>query len=56
LKFGVVQASGLIRTLQTNNSLTRLARALAELGASCDRLAQLRGFDSRSEIFFALTI
>ncbi len=33
LKLGVVQASsGLIRTLQTNNAPTRLARALAELG------------------------
>jgi hypothetical protein len=30
LKLDVVQASGLIRTLPSNNSPTRLARALAE--------------------------
>jgi TnpA family transposase len=32
LKLGVAQASGLMRMLQTNNSPTKLARALADLG------------------------
>ena len=32
LKLGTVQAAGLIRTLQTNDRPTRLARALEEWG------------------------
>ena len=32
LKLGLVQAGGLMRTLQTNDRPTRLARALEELG------------------------
>ena len=45
LKLGVVQASGLIRTLQTNNSPTRLARALAELGRIIKTIHLLNYFD-----------
>jgi TnpA family transposase len=45
LKLGVVQASGLIRTLQTNNSPTRLARALAELGRIIKTIHLLNFFD-----------
>ena len=33
-KLGLVQAGGLMRTLQTNDRPTRLARALEELGGS----------------------
>jgi TnpA family transposase len=45
LKLGVVQASGLIRTLQTNTSPTRLARALAELGRIIKSVHLLNFFD-----------
>jgi hypothetical protein len=45
LKLGVVQASGLIRTLQINNSPTRLARALAELGRIIKTIHLLNYFD-----------
>jgi TnpA family transposase len=41
----VVQASGLIRTLQTNNSPTRLARTLAELGRIIKTIHLLNYFD-----------
>ena len=45
LKLGVAQASGLMRTLQTNNSPTRLARALAELGRIIKTVHLLNFFD-----------
>lgn len=45
LKLGVAQASGLMRTLQTNNSPTRLARALAELGRIIKTIHLLNFFD-----------
>jgi TnpA family transposase len=48
LKLGVVQASGLIRTLQTNNSPTRLARALAELGRIIKTIHLLNYFDDEA--------
>jgi TnpA family transposase len=48
LKFGVVQASGLIRTLQTNNSPTRLARSLAELGRIIKTMHLLNYFDDEA--------
>jgi TnpA family transposase len=48
LKLGVVQASGLIRTLQTNNSPTRLARALAELGRIIKTMHLLNYFDDEA--------
>jgi len=48
LKLGVVQASGLIRTLQTNNSPTRLARALAELGRIIKTVHLLNYFDDEA--------
>jgi TnpA family transposase len=48
LKLGVVQASGLIRTLQTNNSPTRLARALAELGRIIKTVHLLNFFDDEA--------
>ncbi len=45
LKLGVVQASGLTRTLQTNDRPTRLARALQELGRLIKTLYLLRNID-----------
>ena len=48
LKLGVVQASGLIRTLQTNNAPTRLARALAELGRIVKTMHLLNYLDDES--------
>lgn len=45
LKLGVVQASGLTRTLQTNDRPTRLARALQELGRLIKTLYLLRFID-----------
>ena len=48
LRLGVVQASGLIRTLQTNNSPTRLARALAELGRIIKTVHLLNYFDDEA--------
>ena len=42
LKFGTVQASGLIRTLQTKDRPTRLARALEEVGRLVKTLYILR--------------
>ena len=44
----MVQASGLIRTLQTNNSPTRLARALAELGRIIKTVHLLNFFDDEA--------
>ena len=44
----MVQASGLIRTLQTNNSPTRLARALAELGRIIKTVHLLNYFDDEA--------
>jgi len=48
LKLGVVQASRLIRTLQTNNAPTRLARALAELGRIVKTMHLLNYLDDES--------
>ena len=48
LKLGAVQASGLIRSLQTNNSPTRLARALAELGRIIKTVHLLNYFDDEA--------
>jgi TnpA family transposase len=45
LKLGVAQASGLMRMLQTNNSPTKLARALADLGRSIKTMHLLNYFD-----------
>ncbi len=45
LKLGTVQAAGLIRTLQTKNRLTKLARALEELGRLIKTLYLLRFID-----------
>jgi len=45
LKLGLVQAAGLIRTLQTNERPTRLARALEELGQIIKTLYMLRYVD-----------
>jgi TnpA family transposase len=42
------QASGLLRTLQTNNSPTRLARALAELGRIIKTMHLLNYFDDEA--------
>ena len=42
LKLGTVQAAGLIRTLQTKNRPTKLARALEELGRLVKTLYLLR--------------
>ncbi len=42
LKLGLVQAAGLMRTLQTNDRPTRLARALEELGRIIKTLYMLR--------------
>jgi TnpA family transposase len=48
LKLGVVQASGLARTLQTGNSPTKLARALAELGRIIKTMHLLTYFDDET--------
>jgi TnpA family transposase len=48
LKLGVVQASGLARTLQTSNSPTKLARALAELGRIIKTMHLLTYFDDET--------
>lgn len=45
LKLGLVQAAGLIRTLQTSDRPTRLARALEELGRIIKTLYMLRYID-----------
>jgi TnpA family transposase len=45
LKLGLVQAAGLMRTLQTNERPTRLARALEELGRIIKTLYMLRYID-----------
>jgi hypothetical protein len=45
LKLDTVQAAGLIRTLQTNDRHTRLARALEELGRLVKILYMLRFID-----------
>lgn len=45
LKLGLVQAAGLMRTLQTNDRPTRLARALEELGRIIKTLYMLRYID-----------
>ena len=45
LKLGVAQASGLMRMLQTNNSPTKLARALADLGRIIKTVHLLNYFD-----------
>ncbi len=45
LKLGVAQASGLMRMLQTNNSPTKLARALADLGRIIKTMHLLNYFD-----------
>ncbi len=48
LKFGVVQAAGLTRALQTNDRPTRLARALQELGRLVKTLYLLRYIDDEA--------
>ncbi|MBV8917195.1 MAG: Tn3 family transposase, partial [Bradyrhizobium sp.] len=48
LKLGTVQASGLIRTLQTKDRPTKLARALEELGRLVKTLYLLRFIDDES--------
>ncbi len=48
LKLGVVRAHGLIRTLQSNNSPTRLARALMELGRIPKTIHLLNFFDDET--------
>ena len=48
LKLGVVRAAGLIRTLQTNDRPTKLARALQELGRLVKSLYLLRFIDDES--------
>jgi TnpA family transposase len=45
LKLGLVQAAGLMRSLQTNDRPTRLARALEELGRIIKTLYMLRYID-----------
>ena len=45
LKLGLVQVSGLMRTLQTNDGPTRLARALEELGRIIKTLYMLHYID-----------
>lgn len=48
LKLGTVQAAGLIRTLQTKDRPTKLARALEELGRLVKTLYQLRFIDEEA--------
>ncbi|MDA8250593.1 MAG: Tn3 family transposase [Rhodospirillales bacterium] len=48
LKLGLVQAGGLIRTLQTNDRPTRLARALEELGRIVKTLYLLAYIDDEA--------
>ena len=48
LKLGTVQASGLIRTLQTKDRPTKLARALEELGRLIKTLYLLRFIDDEA--------
>jgi|SRR5665213_1539724 len=48
LKLGLVQASGLIRTLQTNDRPTRLARALGELGRIVKTIYMLTYIDDKA--------
>jgi TnpA family transposase len=48
LKLGVAQASGLMRMLQTNNSPTKLARALADLGRIIKTMHLLNFFDDEA--------
>src|SRR5271157_51278 len=48
LKLGTVQAAGLIRTLQTKNRPTKLARALEELGRLIKTLYLLRFIDDEA--------
>ncbi len=48
LKLGLVQAGGLIRTLQTNDRPTRLARALEELGRIIKTLYLLAYIDDEA--------
>jgi TnpA family transposase len=48
LKLGMVQAGGLMRTLQTNDRPTRLARALEELGRIVKTLYMLHYIDDES--------
>jgi TnpA family transposase len=48
LKLGTVQAAGLIRTLQTKDRPTRLARALEELGRLIKTLYLLRFIDDEA--------
>jgi TnpA family transposase len=48
LKLGVAQASGLMRMLQTNNSPTKLARALADVGRIIKTMHLLNYFDDEA--------
>jgi TnpA family transposase len=48
LKLGIAQASGLMRMLQTNNSPTKLARALADLGRIIKTMHLLNFFDDEA--------
>ena len=48
LKLGVAQASGLMRMLQTTNSPTKLARALADLGRIIKTMHLLNYFDDEA--------
>jgi TnpA family transposase len=48
LKLGVAQASGLMRMLQTNNSPTKLARALADVGRIIKTMHLLKYFDDEA--------
>ena len=48
LKLGTVQAAGLIRTLQTKDRPTKLARALEELGRLIKTLYLLRFIDDEA--------
>jgi TnpA family transposase len=48
LKLGLVQAGGLMRTLQTNDRPTRLARALEELGRIVKTLYMLHYIDDET--------
>ena len=48
LKLGVAQASGLMRMLQTNNSPTKLARALADLGRIVKTMHLLNFFEDEA--------
>ena len=48
LKLGLVQAGGLMRTLQTNERPTQLARALEELGRLIKTLYLLRFIDNEA--------